>query len=189
MSAVFNNHGTVEVQSGVLKFSGGDYVQTAGVTRLNGGDIEITYYTMDIQGGILTGEGTIFGDVYNRGSVVLDSVLDILSIDEDYTQGAAGSLDIEIGGTALIPGCGQLNIGGSSTLAGTLNVTLSGFTPSEGDTFQVMTYASHTGAFDTLNLPALPDDLIWRITYTDDAAILSVTRYFIYLPLVRRNSL
>ena len=189
MSTVFNNHGTVEVQLGVLKFSGGDYVQTTGVTCLNGGDIEIAYYMLDIQGGILTGEGAILGDVYNRGAVVPGNTPGIVSIDEDYTQGAAGSLNIEIEGTTPGTDFDQLVVGSDSTLAGTLNVTLNGFTPSAGDTFQIVTYASHTGAFDTLDLPVLPDDLVLRITYTDDAAILSVTRYFIYLPLVLRHSL
>jgi hypothetical protein len=187
MGLVFYNSGTVDVQTGILKFSVADYSQTAGVTDLNGGDIDTSFHTMDIQGGDLTGEGTVFGQVHNRGSVIPGHTPGLLAVDDDYTQHLAGTLDIEIGGTTAGSGYDQLTVSGDATLAGTLNVTLDGFAPALGDTFKIVTCASCSGTFDTLNLPSLPDELIWRIVYADDSVVLRVTKHLIFLPLVVHN--
>jgi hypothetical protein len=187
MSASFHNAGTVSVQSGILEFSGADYVQTGGVTRLNGGDIDVMYHEMDVQGGTLVGEGTVTGDVLNKGSVRPGSSPGIIAVDGDYTQAAAGSLEIEIGGTTAGAGFDQLAVSGDVTLAGTLDVTLDGFTPVHGDAFQIVTCDGRTGTFQTLHLPTLPIGLFWRIFYTDQAVVLSVTEHVIFLPIVLSN--
>ena len=113
---------------------------------------------LNIQGGALKGSGNITGTV---------------------TIGAAGAVDIELGGTT--PGVGasnydQLNITGSATLAGTLNVSLTGgFTPAIGNTFTIMTFASHTGTFATTNLPALGGGRAWgAVAYNSGSVVLSV---------------
>ena len=111
---------------------------------------------LNIQGGALKGSGNITGDV---------------------TIGTGGAVDIELGGTT--PGNGvsnydQLNIIGTATLAGTLKVSLTGgFTPVSGNTFTIMTYASHSGTFATTNLP-LSCGLVWNIAYNPGSAVLSV---------------
>src|SRR5205823_1268547 len=59
---------------------------------------------------------------------------------------------VDIGG--LSPGSqyDRLAVGGAATLAGTLNVSMAnGYTPNSGNTFQVITYASRSGAFSTVN--------------------------------------
>jgi len=150
----FNNSGTVNVQSGTLRFAN-SYTQTAGSIVLNGGSLS-TSSLLSIQGGALKGSGNITGSV---------------------TIGAAGAVEIELGGTT--PGTGptnydQLNITGSATLSGTLKVTLTGgFTPVSGNTFTIMTYLSHSGTFATTNLP-LSCGLAWNIAYNTGSAVLSV---------------
>jgi hypothetical protein len=59
-------------------------------------------------------------------------------------------LNIDIGGTSISE-FGRVNITGAATLAGTMEITLvNGFTPSLGNSFQVMTFASRAGSFDTI---------------------------------------
>ena len=64
----------------------------------------------------------------------------------NYTQGSSASLTIGIGGASSGNEYGQLAITGSATLAGSVNAsTASGFTPTAGDSFPIVTYASETG--------------------------------------------
>jgi hypothetical protein len=62
-------------------------------------------------------------------------------------------LRIEIAG--LVPGDDhdRLVVTGAATLNGTLAVELVNFTPSVGQTFEGMTFASRTGDFSALDLP------------------------------------
>jgi hypothetical protein len=63
-------------------------------------------------------------------------------------------VNIELGGLTAGTDHDQLAVSGAATLAGTLSVSLTGgFVPSSGNEFQVMTFASSTGTFDTLDLP------------------------------------
>jgi hypothetical protein len=64
-----------------------------------------------------------------------------------------------------------------------LNVSLLGFSPSAGNTFPVMTYASHVGSFGTLNLPALAGGLSWLARYGATAFSLRVQALLPALPL------
>jgi hypothetical protein len=85
------------------------------------------------------------------------NVLGAVIIDGNYTQTSPGILNLRIGGTtAGNNGYDQLNITGSAALAGTLNVSLiNGFSPSSGDVYQIVTFASESGDFDTYNLPPM----------------------------------
>jgi hypothetical protein len=91
-------------------------------------------------------------DVVNGGAVNPGSSPGTLTITGSYTQTAAGALNLEIAG--LTPGTQYdvLAISGPAALDGALNVsTLNGFLPNFGDAFQVVTFASHSGDFATLN--------------------------------------
>jgi hypothetical protein len=62
-----------------------------------------------------------------------------------------GRLDIDIGGLAAGSQFDQLNIGGTASLGGTLKLDLiAGFTPTVGDTFQVLTCGSRAGEFGAI---------------------------------------
>jgi hypothetical protein len=151
-NVTFTNAGTIESQAGVLNFTGG-YTQSEGTTNLSGGNIAATG-TVSIQGGTLSGSGTVTAAVVLSGQVNPGGVdsSGVLTIVGNYTQEASGVLTIELGG--LTPGTqfDQLKVSGSATLNGTLDVsTIGGFTPGSGDSFQVLTYGSHTGEFETIN--------------------------------------
>jgi len=68
-----------------------------------------------------------------------------------YTQNSAGALDISIGGTTAGT-LDHLTISGAASLNGALNVAeISGFTPTVGETFDIMNFASKTGTFSSCN--------------------------------------
>ena len=98
----------------------------------------------------------------------------ILSVDASIlVNSAQATLSVRLGGTAVGTGYDRLAVSGSVIPAGTLNVTLAnGFVPSVGDTFAVLTYASHDGTFGTVTLPAIPGGVGLVADYTPTALVL-----------------
>jgi hypothetical protein len=93
--------------------------------------------------------------------------------------GYEGTLEIEIGGTSPGSGYDQLNhiLGaGIADLGGTLDVSLiNDFTPSIGDTFEILTATAVQDAFDTELLPTLAGDLQWVVDYQPSGVSLLVS--------------
>jgi hypothetical protein len=66
------------------------------------------------------------------------------------------SVNVDIGGTSPTQ-FGKVTVTGAASLAGTLNANfVNGFSPNVGDNFQILTYASRTGTFTTVNAVNLP---------------------------------
>jgi hypothetical protein len=153
-----DNDGTVKVLTGTLEFDQ-LFKQTAGSTELAGGAF-IFDQPMQLQGGSLTGAGSVTGDVGNTGGSVApgtSSTAGLLALTGNYTQGSGASLNVKLGGTAAGTQYDVFQVSGPATLDGTLNVSLfNSFVPNAGDTFSPLTYGSHSGAFATQNMPALP---------------------------------
>jgi hypothetical protein len=150
----FNNRGVVEVVTGILDFGayGGGYTQSAGTLSLSGGNIVVTGAMLNIQGGSLSGTGKITGPVTNAGVINLGASPGTLTIIGNYTQGASGTLNVEVGGLAVGSQFDQLSVSGQLVLAGTLNVTLiNGFAPNSGDRFPIVTGGSRSGQFTIIN--------------------------------------
>lgn len=151
----FVNQGTVNLQSGTLEFQifNNNYKQTAGVTNLNGGNISAKLFNgnlgdIDIQGGILFGNGTINANLINSALVKPGQSPGTISVSGNYTQTATGKLEIEIAGTAAGTQYDRFLVTGTATLDGDLAIVrLNNFSPSLSDTFEIVTYASRTGAF------------------------------------------
>ena len=149
VSGTFTNTGTVLAQTGTLTFT--NFTQTAGAMVLGGGALGGT--TFALQGGELRGVGTINGSVNNTGAIVRPggtNAAGTLAITGTFTQGAGGTLAVEIGGT----GAGQfdvLNVTGPVTLGGTLNIAhINAFTPTSGQSFRVVQSVLNPGTFATL---------------------------------------
>ena len=106
------NSGTVTVSSGT-SLDVDSYTQTAGSTVLNGGTINGG--TLNINGGSLSGTGTINADVTNAGQVIPGGTgaAGTLTINGNYTQTATGTLDIDIGGTTAGSQYDQLAVSGT----------------------------------------------------------------------------
>ena len=91
---------------------------------------------------------TTAGNLDNSGTIDLAS--GTLDVAGSFSQEPTGSFDVAIGG--LTPGSqfGQLNVTGEASLGGALGVSLTnGYAPVLGDSYQVMTFGSVTGAFAT----------------------------------------
>ena len=140
------NTGVVETRSGTLAFNGG-YTQTAGETRLAGGNLVCTK-PLSLLGGRLSGSGSIQGAVVNGGQIEPGSSVGTLAVVGGYTQNAAGSLVVEIGGPAT---CDQVTVSQTASLGGSVAVfLLDGFNPEPGSTFVILTCASRVGEFASL---------------------------------------
>jgi uncharacterized repeat protein (TIGR01451 family) len=150
------NTGTINANAGQLAFNGG-LTQSSGSMNLLGGSI-YSPITISLAGGSLTGSGTVFAPLNNSGGIVAPGApgaAGTITLNGPYSQGSGGSMNLKIGGIG--PG-GTYDVVDTSTssvnLAGTLNVTLfNSFTPSSGNTFDVLKFASRSGDFATYNLP------------------------------------
>jgi autotransporter-associated beta strand protein len=151
----------------------------AGGTSVNGGVLQVSSLSgtgpVALSGsGTVRSAGVIFGPVQNDGTVQPGIPVGTLSLQDAYTQGAGGSLVIEIGG-ATPTECDRLAVSGAANLSGTLTVTLvNGYIPARGDTFEVLTAGSIAGQFTTLNLPSLSSTNVWQVQYTATSLRLAV---------------
>ncbi len=144
----FSNSGTVNAQNGTLSFN--DFDQSAGSTNMSGGNLT---GAININGGSLSGAGTIAGNLFNGGVVNVggSGTAGTMIITGNYTQAPTGTLNIELGGLTAGTQFDRVTISQGATLNGALNVTLiNSFVPTTGNTFQIMTYLSHTGTFSTV---------------------------------------
>ncbi len=130
----FSNSGTVDVQSGTLNL-GSQYVQTAGSTLLDGGNIS---GELNIQGGTLRGSGTITGDVTSAGTLVPTAPPAPINVTGNYSQSTTGAFQATISGPSAGSQYSQLGVTGTVQLAGALNVSLSSFAPATGSTFTIL---------------------------------------------------
>ena len=153
VNCAFTNTGTIVVQTGALYFNA-SFTQTDGLTQLAGG--ALSFSTMNLVGGMLSGAGTVNGNIVNTGGVVAPGgdQAGVLTLNGTYTQGPSGSLSLQLGGTQAGTGFDRLAISGSATLDGTLTyVLLSGYTPPAGSSYAVLSFASRTGDFVTYTGP------------------------------------
>jgi hypothetical protein len=102
--------------------------------------------------GLIQGSGTLVvspSPFANAGTLSPGSSPGVLSITGSVVEASTALISIELGGTTVGSGYDRLAISGSETTAGTLAVTLiSGFMPSAGDQFRVVTDAGNSGMLD-----------------------------------------
>lgn len=185
MSLFFNNTGTVEVTSGILKFSlthpqiFQQYTQTAGRTIIRNGSKISSVKKLDFKGGAVNGTGELSADVdnggqFNPGGSDVAGKIDIVG---NYTQTPQGVLNIEIGGLAAGTNFDQLTIGQMASLNGTLNIRLiNNFVPSLGDTFVIMTFGSRSGNFATINGLNIGNGLRFDVILNNNDITLTVVQ-------------
>ncbi len=136
------NAGNLTVGSGssLTVGGGGNYTQTSGTTTVDG---TLSAALVDIQAGLLRGSGTVTGNVANAGQVAPGTSPGVLINDGNYSQTANAGLNIEIGGLTLGSQFDQLQVNGTVTLDGTLNISLlNGFVPTPGDQFVILNKTS-----------------------------------------------
>jgi hypothetical protein len=140
--------------------------------------------TVKILGGRLAGSGTVNALINNAAVVSPGSSPGILSTapGKDYQQTSFGTLAIEIGGRTPGVQFDRLAVGGNTTLAGRLQVSLSnGFTPQLGDAFEVLTCQNETGAFANVDPTGIPGTL-WLPRYNGTNVVLVLAQSIFLSP-------
>ena len=160
--------GAVTVEAG--------YLQNGGQARIDG----ILNSSFTLNGGMLSGEGVIAGDlVVNNGAVSPGSSAGALHIDGQAFFGQSSVLNIEVGGQTPGAQFDQVTVASSVSLSGVLDVTtINGFEPTlPGQSFQIITYSSHTGSFnDVLGAPSEAlHGLFWTVDYLPGSVVLSTS--------------
>jgi hypothetical protein len=103
-----------------------------------------------LNGGALTGNGIIEGDLTNNGALITPgNSPGTIGVAGSFTQTANGSLFLEIGGTnPYAQEFDQLKVGGTAQLGGALSVrTINGFTPESDDRLVPLSFAAVSGEF------------------------------------------
>ncbi|HEX4085413.1 MAG TPA: CARDB domain-containing protein, partial [Chthoniobacteraceae bacterium] len=88
------------------------------------------------------------GTFPNTGTIEIGEASSV-TLTGDFSQSSSGTLEIHIGGTAASGLFGQLDIGGTANLGGTLQVVLDNYTPAIGDAYPILTYAARNDDFST----------------------------------------
>jgi hypothetical protein len=150
----FTNQGLVDIGSSASFVVGptgnGLYSQTGGKTIVDGLlDAEV----LELKGGRLEGVGELAANLNNMGGVVAPgSPTGELLVSGNYTQSAAGTLEIVLSGTQL-GSFGKFQVTGTGSLNGTLLLTfLTGFTVADGAIFTIANFqAGLFGAFSSVD--------------------------------------
>ena len=91
------------------------------------------------------------------------------------TLGDMVNLDVNIGGTSPTVNYDQYAIAGAAALSGTLNISLTnGFEPALSDSFEIMTFSSRSGSFDTVNGLSIGNGNQFVVDYQDNRVLLTV---------------
>jgi len=161
-----NDGGTVKALAGTINFKD-VYTQNSGTTTLGPGAISVqSPKIFDMEGGVLNGSGNLTADdtdAYGEIKPGTTSTIGAINITGNLDMGGAslaGTVTIKIAGPGpLQPNqFDQVNVTGTATLDGTFNGSfINGYTPATGTTtWPVITYASETGSFTTVNPPTYP---------------------------------
>jgi hypothetical protein len=169
------NSGTLRVQTGGIHFRT-SYVQTGGMTWLDGGSLRMTSpAAIQIQGGVLAGRGTLNSDVVNAGVLDIEPLGSALTISGKYTQQAGGSMLVGVQSLDPTTGFDRLAVSGQATLNGGLVITRpTGFEPNLGDSLTFMTFGSRTGTFITVDGRTIGNGKRFDVLYSATNVQLSV---------------
>ena len=138
----------------------------------NEGDVITSTGSTAVFFGSATGHGSFLGGGTNffEGDLAPGSSPASVRFGGDVVLGPATKTHIELGGTRAGTEHDQLDVTGDLTIGGTLNVTLIDvgrgiLIPQAGDVFDVLNFASISGDFTTMNLPALDVGLMWNVGF------------------------
>jgi PEP-CTERM motif len=154
VGGVLTNVGTVQ-NNGVIHVASGGVLNNSGIyLNFLNTTVDGTFNSplLGVGGGSVSGSGTINGDLDNSFGFVEpgDSFGGTLTVNGNYTQSAAGELDIVLAGAA--PGqFAALDVAGLATLSGSLDFdSQAGFMPATGDDFTFLEFGSLSGSFSSI---------------------------------------
>ncbi|MGH9450490.1 MAG: PEP-CTERM sorting domain-containing protein, partial [Terriglobia bacterium] len=143
--------GTSEVDAGSTITVAGRYSQTSGTTEVNG---TLMSPTVNIDGGTLSGTGTVQGAVLIvGGATVSPGDPGTMTINGSLDLGSGSTLTLEISGASDYD---SLDIIGNGTFDGNVDLDfLNGFAPVSGDTFGFITDTGGTFSWNPSNISFL----------------------------------
>jgi hypothetical protein len=163
--------------TGTLNYGGGSFyagsiAAGAGTANFNwtGGTLSVgTFGTPTIPFNLNnTGTGTL-------APATASGAIGTNTINGNYTQGSSATTAIRIAGDSAGTGNDQVNISGSASLAGNLDLSLiDGFIPAVGENFLIETYGSHSGSYSYVAPPTLPQNVAFLLDYTTSPTQLMV---------------
>ena len=173
------SRGRISVDGGTLNVS--DLTNEGAISTGAGANLGVTSSFANLGSGSIEGAGNLdvtSVNMFNAGSVSPGFSPGALGLTGSYASIAATRFHVELGG--LIPAAehDQLNVSGSASLAGVLDVELvDGFVPMEGDAFTIVTHApGGSGAgFDCFSGTQLPGGLVLVSDAQTDAYVLVAT--------------
>jgi len=162
-----NASGTVALGTNCIYALSGGVLTTAVIDHTAGG-------TFNFTGGVLS-VGAFQGNLVNSGGTISPgSSPGLMTVTGDLTMNSGGIL-IELAGTARGTEYDAIDVTGTLTPAGTLDVVLyDGFNPANGNAFDLLNWGSLTGTFNTVNLPGLSGGLTWDVSALYSTGEISV---------------
>jgi fibronectin-binding autotransporter adhesin len=165
-TGAFNLKGNAAVNGQINVRAGSQMVIDAGksLSLVSGGTLP--------NDGMLKGAGIVAGTVLNDGVVEPGDSVGTLTIDGNYTQQSSGTLIAEIASTASFD---RLVVTQHAALSGQILLRLlGGFTPTAGDSFDLIDWNSVGGAFNVFQYPGLPAGLDWDFSQISTTGVVSV---------------
>jgi hypothetical protein len=156
-SGGFSNEGNLAIGAKSSFTVGGsnDYTQSSGTTTLGASSSVLAVsdgHSIVLNEGTIQGLGTIHGNLFNSGGVILPGVMatpGALTVTGNYLDTSVSHLGIQIGGPDALHGLAQLDVDGTATLnGGLLDLSLvNGFRPYNGERFEILTSNGLSGMF------------------------------------------
>ena len=133
-----------------------------------GASVSITGGTLINNGSIIsqatTAGTTISGSLINNGTFEVESG-QATTIQGAYSQGSGGSLTVDVNGPSTF---GHLSVTGTATLSGQLAVNTSGFTPTVGQSFAIITNSgARSGQFSSYSFGTQPYTTVYKPNVVD----------------------
>lgn len=131
---------------------------------LNNGTIQVSAGSMAVYFGTVTGSGNFPGGGTNffEGDLRPGNSPAEVHFGGDLLLGPSSHTLLELAGAQVGSGYDQLDVAGSLSLGGTLEVALlDGFNPGYGESFDLLDFGSLAGRFDAITLPTLDRGLAW----------------------------
>jgi hypothetical protein len=172
------NVGIINLQTGELDFKQG-FTQNdpAAAIFLTGGNLRKSG-TLTLGGGTLGGAGTVTSNLTNTGATIRPgSNLGNLHITGNFTQGAGGTLVMEISGDVASEEFDTLSVGGIASLGGTMRVVTGAFTATPGETYDLISYPAGAGGTNFAELEGLlgQNGIDFTANYLADRFTLTAT--------------
>lgn len=188
VSGPSGNGSTTLNHTGTITINGGKF-NTGGLTN-NGGTLTFSNGTLGITGtnGLTIGSTGPLGNDVTLGSGQTVKITNATTINGgasltlnagslnsgSVTLNSTSTLGIGLGGAARGSQYGALTASGHVALTGSLVVSLNSFTPSSGQSFDILDWGSLGGTFSSIQLPTLSSGLVWNISQLYTAGIISI---------------